>query len=54
MIGGTLGLHDNIIAKANEKNCYSKMTIPHQLIRVFLLEQLFRAFKIAKGETYHW
>ena len=54
MIAGTLGLHDNILTKANEKICFSKMTFPHQLIRVFLLEQLFRAFKIAKGETYHW
>ncbi len=54
IIGGTLGLNDEILSIANEKICFSKMTFPHQLIRVFLLEQLFRAFKISKGETYHW
>lgn len=54
IIGGTLGLNEEILKIANEKICFSKMTFPHQLIRVFLLEQLFRAFKISKGETYHW
>lgn len=54
VIGGTLGLTDNLLSLSNEKICFSKMTFPHQLIRVFLLEQLFRAFKISKGETYHW
>ncbi len=54
VIGGTLGLTNHILSFANEKICFSKMTFPHQLIRVFLLEQLFRAFKISKGETYHW
>lgn len=54
IIGGTLGLTDEILSISNEKICFSKMTFPHQLIRVFLLEQLFRAFKISKGETYHW
>jgi 23S rRNA (pseudouridine1915-N3)-methyltransferase len=54
IIGGTLGLTKDVLLKANEKICFSKMTFPHQLIRVFLLEQLFRAFKISKGETYHW
>lgn len=54
IIGGTLGLTDNVLDIANEKLCFSKMTFPHQLIRVFLLEQLFRAFKISKNETYHW
>ena len=54
VIGGTLGLNHEILSLANEKICFSKMTFPHQLIRVFLLEQLFRAFKISNNETYHW
>ena len=54
VIGGTLGLNQEILSLANEKICFSKMTFPHQLIRVFLLEQLFRAFKISNNETYHW
>ena len=54
VIGGTLGLNQEILSIANEKICFSKMTFPHQLIRVFLLEQLFRAFKISNNETYHW
>lgn len=54
VIGGTLGLTDDVLNVSNEKLCFSKMTFPHQLIRVFLLEQLFRAFKISKNETYHW
>jgi 23S rRNA (pseudouridine1915-N3)-methyltransferase len=54
IIGGTLGLTKEVLSCSKEKLCFSKMTFPHQLIRVFLLEQLFRAFKISKGETYHW
>ena len=54
IIGGTLGLNDEILNISNEKISFSKMTFPHQLFRVFVLEQLFRAFKISKGETYHW
>lgn len=53
IIGGTLGLSKEILERANESICFSKMTFPHQLIRMFLLEQIFRAFKISKGETYH-
>jgi 23S rRNA (pseudouridine1915-N3)-methyltransferase len=53
IIGGTLGIGSSVLNIANEKVCFSKMTFPHQLIRVFLLEQIFRAFKISKGETYH-
>ena len=53
IIGGTLGLTDEILKKANETICFSKMTFPHQLIRVFLLEQIFRAFKILNNEIYH-
>ncbi len=54
VIGGTLGLDKEVLDKSNELICFSKMTFPHQLIRVFLLEQLFRSFKILNNETYHW
>lgn len=54
IIGGTLGLTQEVLDKSNELICFSKMTFPHQLIRVFLLEQLFRGFKISNNETYHW
>ena len=54
VIGGSLGLSDEVLSRADYKLSFSKMTFPHQLIRVFLLEQLFRAFKISNNETYHW
>lgn len=53
IIGGSLGLTNTLLQKSNELICFSKMTFPHQLIRVFLLEQIFRAFKISNNETYH-
>lgn len=53
IIGGSLGLNAELLNNVNQKICFSKMTFPHQLIRVFLLEQIFRAFKISNGETYH-
>ena len=53
IIGGSLGLNEDILKKCNEKICFSKMTFPHQLIRVFLLEQIYRAFKISNNESYH-
>ena len=53
IIGGTLGLTQEILNLADYKLSFSKMTFPHQMIKVFLLEQLFRAFKISNGETYH-
>ena len=53
LIGGTLGMSKELLNHANELLCFSKMTFPHQLIRVFLLEQLFRNFKIQNNETYH-
>lgn len=53
LIGGTLGMSKTLLSRANELISFSKMTFPHQLIRVFLLEQLFRAFKIENNETYH-
>ncbi len=53
IIGGTLGISSKVLDKCKAKICFSKMTFPHQLIRVFLLEQVFRGFKILHGETYH-
>ncbi len=53
IIGGTLGLYENVLKNSNKLICFSKMTFPHQLIRIFLLEQIFRAFKISNNETYH-
>lgn len=53
IIGGTLGLSEKLLKYSNELICFSKMTFPHQLIRIFLLEQIFRAFKISNNETYH-
>lgn len=53
IIGGSLGMTEQFLNTVNEKICFSKMTFPHQLIRVFLLEQLFRSFKISNNETYH-
>ena len=53
IIGGSLGFNQNVKNIANENISFSKMTFPHQLIRVFLLEQLFRAFKINNNEKYH-
>ena len=53
VIGGSLGLTTELLNICDFKISFSKMTFPHQLIRIFLLEQIFRAFKIQKGETYH-
>ena len=53
VIGGSLGLSDEVIARADEKLSFSKMTFPHQLMRVILLEQLYRGFKIGANERYH-
>ena len=53
IIGGSIGLSNEVIQYSNELICFSKMTFPHQLIRVFLLEQIYRAFKISNHETYH-
>ncbi|ATD56099.1 23S rRNA (pseudouridine(1915)-N(3))-methyltransferase RlmH [Clostridium chauvoei] len=53
IIGGSLGLSQEVIKRANYKLCFSKMTFPHQLFRVMLLEQIYRAFRIMKNEPYH-
>ena len=53
IIGGSLGLSDDLKRICNEKVSFSKMTFPHQLMRVIFLEQLFRSFKINNNEKYH-
>ena len=53
IIGGSLGLTNNLLKIADENVCFSKMTFPHQLIRIFLIEQIYRAFKISNNENYH-
>ena len=53
MIGGSLGLHNIIKKRADLAVSFSKMTFPHQLMRVVLLEQIYRAYRIINGEPYH-
>ncbi|GIM28927.1 ribosomal RNA large subunit methyltransferase H [Clostridium polyendosporum] len=53
VIGGSLGISNEVLNRANYKLCFSKMTFPHQLFRVMLLEQVYRAYRIMKGEPYH-
>lgn len=53
VIGGSLGLGDNVLKTMDYHLCFSKMTFPHQLMQVILLEQVYRAFKINNNETYH-
>ena len=53
IIGGSYGLHEDIKRRSNYALSFSKMTFPHQLFRVILLEQLYRSYKIINNETYH-
>lgn len=53
IIGGSYGITDELKSKANYHLSFSKMTFPHQLFRVFLLEQIYRTFKINNNESYH-
>lgn len=53
VIGGTLGLAPAILQQADLRLSFSRFTFPHQLMRLILLEQLFRAYKIQRGEPYH-
>lgn len=53
VIGGSLGLSKAVLERSNYKLCFSKMTFPHQLFRVMLLEQVYRGFRIISGEPYH-
>ena len=53
IIGGSLGLDDEVINKANYRLCFSKFTFPHKLMKLILLEQIYRSFKINNNESYH-
>lgn len=53
VIGGSYGLSDELKKRIDDSICLSKMTFPHQLARLILLEQIYRAFKILNNETYH-
>lgn len=53
IIGGSLGLSQGVLKRADLKLSFSRFTFPHQLMRVILLEQIYRWFKIARGEPYH-
>jgi len=53
IIGGSLGLSSEVIKTVDYKLCFSKMTFPHQLMKLILMEQIYRSFKINHNETYH-
>lgn len=53
IIGGSYGLHNDIKKESNYKLSFSKLTFPHQLFRIILLEQIYRSYKIKNNESYH-
>jgi 23S rRNA (pseudouridine1915-N3)-methyltransferase len=53
IIGGSLGLSESVLSRADFKLSFSRMTFPHQLMRVILLEQVYRAMRIMRNEPYH-
>lgn len=53
IIGGSLGLSREVMQRADEAISFSRMTFPHQLMRLILVEQIYRAFRINRGEPYH-
>jgi 23S rRNA (pseudouridine1915-N3)-methyltransferase len=53
VIGGSLGLSDAVLKRADYKLCFSKMTFPHQLMQMILLEQIYRGYRILNNEPYH-
>ena len=53
VIGGSLGLSQEVMKRADEALSFSKMTFPHQLMRLILVEQVYRAYRIIRGEPYH-
>lgn len=53
VIGGSLGLHETVSARADRNLSFSDMTFPHQLMRVILCEQIYRGYRIMNGEPYH-
>lgn len=53
VIGGSIGLGEEVLRRSNDSLSFSKMTFPHQLMRVMLLEQVYRSYRIISGEPYH-
>ena len=53
LIGGSLGMDEELLSRAGERISFGRMTYPHQMMRVILLEQIYRAYRIMKGEPYH-